>query len=184
MDNVLKREIEKDPKIKENNTGLFSELSVLIVSRHVHELGYTSHQPVKKLIVTRVQKVRRVRYVLKYIEGDDAEWLDVLWSDKAMFTVTEGRSGHVYQKCGSDPLDSCYTAKLVKTWLKDCGINFFEDWPGNSPDLNQIENLWQVVKQGLQGKDVSSLPKLEKEIRAIWDTIPTQKIHDLVKSMP
>ena len=78
----------------------------------------------------------------------------------------------------------CHSAKLVKTWLKDCGINFIEDCPGNSPDLNPIENLWQLVKHGLQGQDVSSLPKLEKEIRAIWDTIPTQKIHDLVKSMP
>ena len=65
------------------------------------------------------------------------------------------------------------TAKLVKTCIKDCGINFIEDWPGNSPDLNPIENLWQVVKHELQGKDAISLPKLEKEIQAIWDTIPT-----------
>ena len=79
VDNVLEREIEKEPrisacKIKENNTDLFSELSVLTVSRRVHEL-----------------------------EWDDAEWLDVLWSDEAMFTVTEGRSGHVYQKMAVIP---------------------------------------------------------------------------------
>ena len=72
VDNVLEREIEKEPrisacKIKENNTDLFSELSVLTVSRRVHEL-----------------------------EWDDAEWLDVLWSDETTFTVTEGRSDHVY----------------------------------------------------------------------------------------
>ena len=77
-----------------------------------------------------------------------------------------------------------HTAKSVKTWLKDCGINFIENWPGNSPDLKQIENLWQMVKHGLQGKDISSLPKLEKKIKAIWDAIPTQKLHDLAMSMP
>ena len=255
-DNVVKRDLEKCPrisarKIKENNCGLFSEVSVRTVSRRVHELGYTSHRPVKKPILTCKQKARRVAYARKYLQWDNADWLDVLWSDEATFTVTEGRGGHVYRKRGSDPLDPrylcgtvkhpsslmvwgcfsgrglgklivlpanikvnqdiyyellnehleecfeltgasvfqqdgapCHTAKSVITWLKDCEIKFIEDWPGNSPDLNPIENLWQVVKHGLQGKDVSTLPKLEKEIRACWDAIPTKKLHDLAMSMP
>ena len=86
----------------------------------------------------------------------------------------------VFQQDGAP----CHPAKLVKTWLKACGINFIEDLPGNSLHLNLIDNIWQMIKHGLQGKDVSSLPKLEKEIRAIWDAIPTQKLHDIVMSMP
>ncbi len=34
----------------------------------------------------------------------------------------------------------CHTAKTVVTWLDDCMVNYFKDWPGNSPDINPIEN--------------------------------------------
>ena len=88
----FERELEKDPhisgrKIKENNSNLFREVSARTVSCRVHELEYTSYRPVKKPILTRLQKAHRVHY---------AEWLDVLWYDEATFTVTEGRSDHVY----------------------------------------------------------------------------------------
>ncbi|XP_076062432.1 uncharacterized protein LOC143037765 [Oratosquilla oratoria] len=70
LNNIVKRDLEKSPyilspKIKENNRGLFSEVSVRTVSRRVHELGYTRHRPVKKPILIRVHKVRRVAYALK-----------------------------------------------------------------------------------------------------------------------
>lgn len=32
----------------------------------------------------------------------------------------------------------CHTAKSVKLWLDDCEVNYFKDWPGNSPDINPI----------------------------------------------
>ena len=52
-------------------------------------------QPIKKLILTSVQKGCRITYALKYLQWDDADWLDVLWSDEVIFTVTEGRGGSV-----------------------------------------------------------------------------------------
>ena len=35
----------------------------------------------------------------------------------------------------------CHTAKSIKTYLASKGIPTI-DWPGNSPDLNPIENAW------------------------------------------
>ena len=85
----------------------------------MHE--HTTHRPVTKPILTYVQKARRVRYALKYHEWDDAEMLDVLWSDEAMFTVIEGRSGNMYRKRGSDSLDPCYlcgtTKQFIMVWV-------------------------------------------------------------------
>ena len=40
-----------------------------------------------------------------------------------------------------------HTSKLVRGWLKDCGVDYIEDWPGQSPDMNPIENIWSVIKQ-------------------------------------
>ncbi|KAG0730527.1 Transposable element Tcb2 transposase [Chionoecetes opilio] len=59
-----------------------------------------------------------------------------------------------------------HTAKSVTQWLDDCMVPFIKDWPGNSLDLNPIENLWHMVKKDLQGKDVSSIPKLKKAIQS------------------
>ena len=80
--------------------------------------------------------------------------------------------------------ESCHSAKSFITWLKDCQIKYIEDWLGNSTDLNPIENLWEVVKHGIQGRNISTLLKLEKEFRVCWDAIPTEKLHDFAMSKP
>jgi transposase len=41
------------------------------------------------------------------------------------------------------------------------------DWPGNSPDLNPIENCWNYMKEKLKFKDTWSLPKLIREIKIL-----------------
>ncbi|KAG0725911.1 Transposable element Tcb2 transposase [Chionoecetes opilio] len=66
----------------------------------------------------------------------------------------------VFQQDGAP----AHTAKSVTQWLDDCMVPFIKDWPGNSLDLNPIENLWHIGKKDLQGKDVSSIPKLVKAI--------------------
>ena len=78
----------------------------------------------------------------------------------------------------------CHTAKQVKDWLRDCEVGFFEDWPGNSPDLNPIENLWMSIKRQLRNRDTSSLPKLRLAIQDIWDHFSPQELQNLASSVP
>lgn len=77
-----------------------------------------------------------------------------------------------------------HRAISVTQWLDDCCVTFIKDWPGNSPDINPIENLWEIVKQDLQGKDVSSVPKLVEEIRASWANISQETLLNLAQLVP
>ena len=49
--------------------------------------------------------------------------------------------GHIFQHDRA----LCHTAKLVTAFLKNKNISILP-WPGNSPDMNPIENLW-IVKR-------------------------------------
>ncbi len=40
-----------------------------------------------------------------------------------------------------------HTAKGTKSWFN--GVTVL-DWPANSPDLNPIENLWDIVKRKMR----------------------------------
>jgi hypothetical protein len=42
------------------------------------------------------------------------------------------------------------------------------DWPGNSPDLNAIENCWSYMKRKLKGNtNITSL--LQEAIKRMWE---------------
>jgi transposase len=65
----------------------------------------------------------------------------------------------------------CHTSKLVKNYLHESRDRFsIMDWPGNSPDLNAIENCWSYMKRRLKGNtNITSLPKLQEAIKRMWE---------------
>ena len=78
----------------------------------------------------------------------------------------------------------CHKAKKVKAWLQKKGWNLI-DWPGNSPDLNPIENLWNCMKQELKNIHCPNLDRLQEEIKRVWHHRTSQQLcQNLIKSMP
>jgi transposase len=61
----------------------------------------------------------------------------------------------------------CHASKCIKAFLAQQDFQVI-DWPGNSPDLNPIENCWNHLKNMLKKKDTSSVPKLISAIKELW----------------
>ena len=64
-------------------------------------------------------------------------------------------------------LTPCHTSKQVKKFMYKNHIELLE-WPGNSFDLNPIENMWSICKQRLRTMVCTSKEKLIQ----VWYRFP------------
>jgi len=58
-------------------------------------------------------------------------------------------------------------------------------WPGQSPDLNPIEHLWDELKRRIRAKTVhpKNLGELEVFLQECWSQIQREVYQNLVESM-
>ena len=79
----------------------------------------------------------------------------------------------------------CFNSKDVKKYFSAHSITIL-DWPGNSADVNPIENFWAIMKAKLRKLVCSTLNVMETAINNIWyDPDKMDKIcQNLVESMP
>ncbi len=59
-------------------------------------------------------------------------------------------------------------------------------WPLASPDLNSIENIWQIIKQQLRKYTpaITTIAQLQKAVQKKWDAIDGYCILKLTETMP
>jgi hypothetical protein len=62
-------------------------------------------------------------------------------------------------------------------------VQVVQDWPGNSPDLNPIENLWSWVVQRLRYRNITTLAQLRAALKDIWAAVPATLLKNLASSM-
>ena len=63
----------------------------------------------------------------------------------------------------------CHKAKVVGRWLEEEGVDLI-NWPGNSPDLNPIENLWSIMKGRMQREPPKNRKELVERLTRMWVT--------------
>lgn len=62
----------------------------------------------------------------------------------------------------------CHRSKKVMEVLRKEKFSIL-DWPGNSPDLNPIENCWSYMKKKLkEDHTITSVPKMMQAIKKMW----------------
>jgi len=74
----------------------------------------------------------------------------------------------------------CHKSRVVTKYLEENNVKVL-DWPGNSPDLNPIENLWAILKKRLAKQDCSSKTRLIEKTIQIW--YHDEEIHRICKTL-
>ena len=77
--------------------------------------------------------------------------IDGMMNSKMYLPILDRRVKQELEKIGENSVfqqDSarCHKAKIVTRFFEENQIELLE-WPGNSPDLTPIENLWAIVKK-------------------------------------
>ncbi len=69
------------------------------------------------------------------------------------------------------------TAKGTKSWFNDHGVTVL-DWPANLPDLNPIENLWDIVKRKMRDTKPNDADDPKVTIKATWASLHLSSVTD------
>jgi hypothetical protein len=75
-----------------------------------------------------------------------------------------------------------HTSRVAKEFIAENGINVI-DWPFNSPDLNPIENMWQIIKNNVEKWMPQNINELKRFLVEEWEAIPQETVNNLIFSM-
>ncbi|KAL0151458.1 hypothetical protein M9458_053244 [Cirrhinus mrigala] len=176
------------------------ETSRATVYRRVQEMGYRCRIPQVKPLLNQKQRQKRLTWAT-----EKQHWTVAQWSKREMPKCLKSSvkvNAASYQEIlehfmlpsaeklyGDEDfifqhdLAPAHSAKTTGKWFTDHGITVL-NWPANSPDLNPIENLWDIVKRKLRDARPNTLDELKAAIEASWASITPQQCHRLIASMP
>ena len=130
-----------------------------------------------RLINPRAQKVRRSKQMNRYL----SKYAIVL--KEKLFPWMRMHGCNKFLQDGAP----CYKSKASMALLRERASEFSViDWPGNSPDLNPIENVWAIMKARLKSDhSITSLHKLMHAIKMMWMLLMEADVFKkLARSMP
>ncbi|GFV80652.1 transposable element Tcb2 transposase [Trichonephila clavipes] len=79
----------------------------------------------------------------------------------------------------------CHTARSIKAFLAEQNIPLL-DWPGNSPDMNTTENVWELMKREVAKDVITNKTLLLERIIHVWNHHPQMQetVQSCIVSMP
>ncbi|GFX38611.1 transposable element Tc3 transposase [Trichonephila clavipes] len=78
----------------------------------------------------------------------------------------------------------CHRVVLIDDFLETVNIQCMS-WPANSPDLNPIEHVWDMLGRQIAALShpPSSVTELMRALQEAWNRLSPQLIHHLIASM-
>ena len=120
---------------------------------------------------------------LVLIEGtlNSDRYIELLKEHLIPFLNNIGAENHIFQ----DDNAPCYASIKTRAWKENNLIEVLP-WPAQSPDLNPIENLWNILEDKIRKHRPRPKNKNEffEAIREEWNTIDENRCIKLVKSIP
>ena len=98
-------------------------------------------------------------------------------------TKANGEINFVKRKIFMQDGAACHTALVVKNYLRNKQVDFIDDWPATSPDLNPIETVWGLLDEQLSKFapcERNDTEQFKKNVLAAWAAIPQKSINALV----
>ncbi|KAI2665187.1 Transposable element Tcb1 transposase [Labeo rohita] len=200
-DRTLRKIVEKDRfqtlgDLRKQWTESGVETSRATVYRRVQEMGYRCRIPQVKPLLNQKQRQKRLTWATEKQHWTVAQWSksSVKYPQSVMVwgAMSAAVNAASYQEIlehfmlpsaeklyGDEDfifphdLAPAHSAKTTGKWFTDHGITVL-NWPANSPDLNPIENLWDIVKRKLRDARPNTLDELKAAIEASWASITPQ----------
>ena len=69
-----------------------------------------------------------------------------------------------------------HKAVITRAWFATNGVTTME-WPAYSPDLNPIENLWNILKEKVRRESFTKKEDLIRRVKEIWSNDPDITTH-------
>ena len=88
-------------------------------------------------------------------------------------------SGHWWFQQDNDPK---HKSHIASDWLFSHGVDCI-DHPPHSPDLNPIEEVWEILKREVDKKHASNVEELKLAIEDCWNDLDPAYLKTLVFSM-
>ena len=119
-----------------------------------------------------------IRFLPKDVTMNSVEYVATL--QEHMLDFYQRRANTHFLQDGAP----CHRARKTQDWFQANGVQVMP-WPGNSPDLNPIENMWHVMKTKLEEKEVKNVQEMKAMITRIWCMeITPEYCANLSASMP
>ena len=77
-----------------------------------------------------------------------------------------------------------HKSRATMAWFRKHHFDVME-WPARSPDLNPIENVWDILFRRIHARQnpPDSIQTLSNALREEWDAIPQPTIRGIIRSM-
>ena len=148
--------------------------------------GMMSHQGLSELhIIPEKTSVDSHYYVDTILENACLPAINRTASSGSVLKrrMVNDRSTSIFMQDGAPAHRSAKAQRWCESNLPDFWRK--EVWPGNSPDLNPIEELWAIVQQDLdKQKPAANLRILGAQLKRAWARISPSVLNNLICSMP